>query len=225
MPEKELVDGEEAEPGRAARLSEDEGRGQLLYPWWWVTGHAGQQFPGRSGRQRQMGGSELVVRKSVGGENTRELQGGTEGRRVVWKGGARHVGVGEVGQRMRVAVRNWGGISGHRREPPIRARLRAMLYPSLPFYCSPRSWEEGIITSLLMRRRSERRIMGWGARWLVRGAQALGAPRDSEMCTCLVFNSGYHTAYLNKPWLLLSIHLSNIRSASIKPPSGPSTGA
>lgn len=74
----------------------------------------GSQFPGRSGRQRQMGGSEPMVRKSVAGENTRELRGqpvdwSTEGRRVIWKGGARHVGVGEVGQRMREAVRNWGG--------------------------------------------------------------------------------------------------------------------
>lgn len=130
MPEKELVDGEEAEPGRAARLSEDEGRGQLLYPWWWVTGHAGQQFPGRSGRQRQMGGSELVVRKSVGGENTRELQGGTEGRRVVWKGGARHVGVGEVGQRMRVAVRNWGW---YQRSPPRAPHPGQAQSDALPF--------------------------------------------------------------------------------------------
>lgn len=77
----------------------------------------GSQFPGRSGKQRQMGGSKPVVRKSVGGENMRELRGGdrsTEGRGVIWKGGARHVGVGEVDQRMRLAVRNWGGVSGHR---------------------------------------------------------------------------------------------------------------
>lgn len=80
-----------------------------------------------------------------------------EGRGAIWEGGARQLGMGEMGQRRRVAVRNWGGVCGHHGEsspphPPDQSQSDALPSSALLLlttvlggrYCHRSAYEEKV---------------------------------------------------------------------------------